>query len=273
MANTSLISTVYSARLLEQFKTNLVFGNLINSSWAGDAVNNKTVKINSVLIPSSSTYTPESDITIGTLMAASQDLTIDQYEYFAVDVDTVIAGQSVVNNALLTEVIDKGSFILAKGVDSYIANTMFSGVAPTNLIPSASITASSDAYDYVVKLGQKLDEADVPEMGRFVVVSSAFKGLLQKDNRVTLATNALVSGQVPMVNGMKVFWSNNLPKTGNYTNIIAGVNEATAFAYGLKDLKVFEPEKRFSQAVKALLVYGAKVVNPNGIAVFPCIVN
>lgn len=273
MANTSLISTVYSQRLMQQFKTNLVFGNLVNTDWQGDAANAKTVKINNITIPTSQAYVPEEDISGSALGSTSLDLVIDQYQYFNVNIDRVIAGQSVLDSQLLTEVIDKGAFSLAKGIDTYLGAALFTGVSSSNLVASASVSESSAAYDYIVQLGQKLDEADVPEIGRYVVVSSAFKGLLQKDSRVTLSTNVLTSGQVPMINGMSVFMSNNLPKTGNYTNIIAGVNQACAFAYGVRELDIFTPEKRFGQSVKSLMVYGAKVLLPGGIAVFPVIVS
>lgn len=272
MANTSLISTVFSARLLDQFKTGLVFGNLVNGDFSGDAANNKIVKINSVTAPVVAKYTPESTISFSPVSASSQDLTIDQYDFFAQSIDKVIAGQTVVNASLLTSIIDLGAYSHAKAVDTYLASTLFGGVDSGNLIESASISASTDAYDYIVKLGQKLDEADVPEVGRFVVVSSAFKGLLQKDSRVTLATSVLTTGQVPMINGMSVYMSNNLPKTGNYTNIIASVQSACTFAPGLKDLSVLDLENTFGQGIKSLLVYGAKVVQPTGIAVFPVIV-
>jgi hypothetical protein len=49
--------------------------------------------------------------------------------------------------------------------------------------------------------------------------------------------------------------------------ILAGTNAAGAFAEQLVELEAYRLEKNFSDAVKGLHVYGAKVVQPSALAV------
>jgi hypothetical protein len=48
--------------------------------------------------------------------------------------------------------------------------------------------------------------------------------------------------------------------------IIAGHSIATTYVEQIVDLKTYQPEKRFGDAVKGLHVYGAKVVRPTALA-------
>ena len=58
-----------------------------------------------------------------------------------------------------------------------------------------------------------------------------------------------------------------MPNTaGAQYRIIAGHAMATAYVEQVLDLKTYQPEKRFGDAVKGLHVYGAKVVRPTALA-------
>ena len=67
-------------------------------------------------------------------------------------------------------------------------------------------------------------------------------------------------GEVGVAAGFKIWLSNNVPNTGGAKyKIIAGTNEAASFAEQILKTEAYRPEKRFSDAVKGLHVYGAKV--------------
>jgi hypothetical protein len=61
--------------------------------------------------------------------------------------------------------------------------------------------------------------------------------------------------------------SNNVPNTtGTKYKIIAGHPIATSYAEQIVDVRTYQPEKRFGDAVKGLHVYGAKVLRPQNLA-------
>jgi hypothetical protein len=123
-----------------------------------------------------------------------------------------------------------------------------------------------------------LDEADVPEQGRFVIVPPWYEGLMLKDDRFiktgsSAAENRLANGIIGYAAGFIVLKSNNVPKVAagqgvveNY-KIIAGHNIAWSFAEQVNQVEAYRPEKRFADAVKGLHLYGCKVVRPEALAV------
>jgi hypothetical protein len=77
----------------------------------------------------------------------------------------------------------------------------------------------------------------------------------------------LANGEVGDAAGFTILKSNNVPNTsGTKYKIIAGHSVATTYAEQIVDLHTYKPEKRFGDAVKGLHVYGAKVVQPNALA-------
>jgi hypothetical protein len=78
----------------------------------------------------------------------------------------------------------------------------------------------------------------------------------------------LRTGQVGEAAGFTIFKSNNVPNTtATKYRIVAGHPSAWSFASQITSVEAYRPEKRFANAIKGLLVFGAKVVKPAGLAV------
>lgn len=68
--------------------------------------------------------------------------------------------------------------------------------------------------------------------------------------------------------GFRVLVSNNAPNTtGDDYRVLAGHRMAISFAEQINKTKAYEPESSFSDAVKGLHLYGAKLVRPTAIAI------
>ena len=128
------------------------------------------------------------------------------------------------------------------------------------------------AYDLLVDLGVKLTEANVPTVGRWVVIPAWYRGLLLKDDRfVGNGTDynkaILEGGEVGKGAGFTIYVSNNVPNIAKTKyKLIAGTDEAGSYAEQILQTEAYRPEKRFSDAVKGLHVYGAKVFQSKCIA-------
>ncbi|ASR48978.1 P22 coat protein - protein 5 domain protein [Paenibacillus kribbensis] len=264
------IPTIWSARLNESLKKNLVYGNVVNTDYEGEIQGQgSTVKINSVGAVTIGNYDKAAGIgNPQELNATQKTLVIDQAKYFNFQVDDVDAAQANVN--LLDGGIVEASYGLANVVDQYLAgfytevkaeNTMGNDATP--IIPTKDI-----AYDLLIDLGVLLDENNVPESERFVVVPAWYYGLLLKDARFTKDPNIIRTGYVGDIDGMTVYKSNNVPNTaGAKYKIIAGHKSASSFAGQVDSVEAFRPEKQFSDAVKGLQVFGAKCIKPEALAV------
>lgn len=161
-------------------------------------------------------------------------------------------------------------------IDQYLADMLLKGVAAANVLytDSTAVTpTAANAYDYLVDLGVRLSECNVPVYDRWVVVPPWYHGLLLKDERFvgngTGYNQAILQGGlVGEAAGFQIHLSNNVPNTsGAKYKIIAGTAAAGAYAEQLVELEAYRLEKNFSDAVKGLHVYGAKVLHSTGLAV------
>jgi hypothetical protein len=270
MAVTNFIPQIWSARLNENLKKVLVYGTVVNTDYEGDIRQaGDTVKINSVGAVSIGTYDGATGISAPEELNSSQVLLmIDQAKYFNFKVDDVDKAQANVN--LLDIGMREAAYGLKDVMDTYIAS-LYTGVAAGNTIGDDTtpiVPTSTNAYDYLVDLGVILDENNVPEIDRFVIVPAWFHGLLLKDARFTKDPQIMATGYIGEVDGMKVFKSNNVPNTaGTKYKIIAGYKGAIAFAQQINNVEAYRPENFFADAVKGLALYGAKLIKPQAIAV------
>ncbi|MHB0860448.1 phage major capsid protein [Paenibacillus sp. SEL3] len=264
------IPTIWSARLNESLKKNLVYGNVVNTDYEGEIKGQgSTVKINSIGAVTIGNYDKVAGIgNPQELDATQKTLVIDQAKFFNFQVDDVDAAQANVN--LLDGGIVEASYGLANVVDQYLAG-FYTEVKVENMIgnDAAPVIPTKDtAYDLLIDLGVILDENNVPESERFVVVPAWYYGLLLKDARFTKDPNIIRTGYVGDIDSMTVYKSNNVPNTaGAKYKIIAGHKSAISFAGQVDSVEAFRPEKQFSDAVKGLQVFGAKCIKPEALAI------
>jgi hypothetical protein len=66
--------------------------------------------------------------------------------------------------------------------------------------------------------------------------------------------------------GIDMYMSNNVVNTSSAKyKILAGNREAISFAQQILSVEAYRPEASFSDAVKGLMVYGAKVVKASNL--------
>jgi hypothetical protein len=271
----NFIPTVWSAQLLNSLKKSLVYGqpSIVNRNYEGDiSAYGDTVKINSIGTVSVGDYTKNSNMSSPeTLTDVTRTLTITESKYFNFQIDDIDKAQQ--NPKVMQQAMVEAAYALRNTADQFIAskyvdisNTIGSTASPD------TFTAVSDAYDALIDLGVKLDEKNVPEEGRFVVVPAWYIGLLLKDDRFVgsgseASSIRLLNGMVGEAGGLMVLKSNNVPivNAADY-KIIAGYQGAWTYAEQIMDVEAYRPELRFADAVKGLHLYGAKVTRPDGLA-------
>lgn len=271
MAVTNFVPDIWSARVLMNLSRISVGAGICNRDYEGDIQKSgDSVQITSFTDPAISDYTAHSDLTIEAVTDANRALLINQAKSFAFEVDDVEKAQSVDGGKVLNTQIMRASYGLANVLDTTVLSAIGTGAsasAPDHQIAEATISTASDAYNALVDWSVLLDEADVPEMDRWSVVSPAFYGLILKDARFVGAGDAAgattrANGRVGQAAGFEIFKSNNLPDgpgAGAGTSMLAGSRSATTLAEQVASVESFRMEKRFNDAVKGLHLYGVKV--------------
>jgi hypothetical protein len=277
MSLQNFIPTIWSARILSALEKSHVFGqtNVVNREYEGEIrERGDSVKINSVGDITIKDHERNTDIEgAEELNDGSQMLVIDQGKYFNFGIDDVDKAQTNAN--VMGEAMKRAGYGLRDKSDQFVASSHVL-VPASNLIGTDAapiVPTKETAYEYLVDLNTKLDEANVPTEERFCVVPPWFEGLLLKDGRFVAAGTSktdetLRNGMIGRAAGFDILKSNNTPNTaGTLYKIIAGHSIAYSYAEQIVKVEGYRPEKRFSDAIKGLHCYGGRLVRPYAWAV------
>ena len=279
MAIANFKPKVWAPQLLIALEKALVYAGpgCVNRDYEGEIADfGDTVHVVGLTPPTISTYTPHTDITVEDVDDVDATLVVNVSDYFAFEVDDIEQRQARSGGAVLSEQARKAAYLLRDKTDQYVAGLMGTAVPGGNQLTGATIASADQAYNLLVDLQTKLDDASVPEEGRFVVVTPTFRGWLRKDTRFIAsgddtAAGVRVNGIIGEAAGLSVRVSNNAPAGasvgGNASKrLIAGSSIATSFAEQIAKVESARMEKRFADMVKGLHLYGGKVFRPEALA-------
>lgn len=272
--------TIWSKSILRSLEKITSLRNHCNFQYEKDSKNAKEVKILSVNRPTIRTYTPGTALVRESAADSSQLLRLDQYRYFNFEVEDIVKAQSV--PGLMEALTDEAGKGLALEGDKYVAAVVKDGVENGVVIDEVKQTKAEIAASEVITLTTANAMASVEEgfatlYGNDCKVSDTFylevapKVFTTYRQQLTeLSTNnpeILKKGAVGKINNAFVCIENCLPEAeGAYYNILR-TDKAIAFAEQIDKVEKYRPEDAFTDAVKGLYVFGAKIVRPNEIYV------
>lgn len=268
---------IWSAKLLVALRKNLVYAGpgMVNRDYEGEITEaGDTVRITSISRPTIGTYVPNSTvITPEELTDAQRTLVVDQAKYWAFKVDDVDKRQAV--GDVMPQAMSEAAYGLRDIVDQYVAN-LYTQAQSANQLGTIAVPVANPEYFYskiVVPLGVALDDANVPDEGRWMVIPPWLYGRALLDPNFINAEKsgdggaALRNGFVGRAGNFDIVKSNNCPNpTGDDFVVIAGNSTAISFAEQINKTEAYRPESSFSDAVKGLALYGAKVIRPEALA-------
>ena len=279
MSIKNFIPTIWSTKILQHMRDNLVYGGLVNRDYEGEITRRgSSVEVS---MPGEVTIKDMPSRTYGDTKAIREidapegmevqkvTLLIDQEKYFNFGVDDVDKVQ--MNLDLMNSYTESASYGFQSTIEKYVAGIMAKEaklVLGTDDQPIA--LTSENIYKQLIKMKVGLDKANVPPVGRFVVLPPEAEGLLLEDNKfvyvgTSSSEDSLKNGKVFRACGFDIAISNNVPVNDNKYKIIASYKGSTTFAQQLLETKAYSPEKGFGDALKGLVVFGAKVVRPGKI--------
>lgn len=268
----AVIPQVWSARLLKNLNDEHVYADLLTREYEGEIKQSgDSVRIHTVGRVTINSYTKNTTtLTRERLDVAAQVLIVDQAHYFDFEIDDIDAAQQ--NPKLMSSFMEEAVWGFNDVIDDDIAAILAAGVATVNQLtaaPSVGTGASDqDFYEILVDLGVQLTVQNVPKQGRWVVVPPWAEGMLQKDARfVSFGTGenlaVLKNGKIGRAAGFDIRVSNNVPLSSTTYTVIAGTKSAAAYVEQIRNMEPFRPDDSFGDAMKGLLLYGRKVIDPS----------
>lgn len=266
---TNFQQTIWSASILRSLDKITSLRNHCNFQYEKDSKNAKEVKILSVNRPTIRTYVPGTAIEREGAADSSQLLQINQYRYFNFEVEDIVKAQSV--PGLMEALTDEAGKGLALEGDKYVATIVKEAVDGGEVDASEVITLStSNAMASVEDGFATLYGKDCKVSDTFYLEVAPKVFTTYRQQLTELSTNnpeILKKGAVGKINNAYVCIENCLPEAADaYYNILR-TDKAIAFAEQIEKVEHYRPEDAFTDAVKGLYVFGAKIIRPDEIYV------
>lgn len=255
MAVTHFQQTVWSKNIQDSLELQCKLVPNCLTEYEGDCDHAKTVKILGVGEPTIGTYT-SAGITVEDMTDTSQDLIIDQANYFAFYVDDIDQAQSVAG--LAEEYQRKAVHGLAVKRDNYIAN-LIKGATNATTASGKTADALKTAIDEAIVA---MRERNFDEEGVIELTPAAYN--LFKNYLITASTSNpeyIKRGVVGAYDDFEVVMTNGLAKDSEYAYCDIRGKKAIAFAGQINKVEAMRVEKYFKDMVRGLDTFGAKVID------------
>lgn len=273
---------IFSGKLVEKFYKTTVFGEIASTDYEGEIAGfGAQVKIRTVPDVTVSDYVIGEGLTPEFPQSNSVTLVIDQAKSFNVGLNLVDSRQSDINMADVFA--NEGSIKLRISADAEVLETIPADVSTDNrgntagrdsdsidLGTSSTAVAISktNVVDFIVDLGTVMDEQDVSDEGRWLVVPPWFVGMIKKsDLRIaSLAgdgTSILRNGKVGEIDRFTIYQSRNLlsqTSPGPAAYIMFGHSAGLTFAAQIVEMQMIDNPNDFGYLIRGLMVFGFEVI-------------
>jgi hypothetical protein len=281
----NFIPELWSGKLQVKFYKSTVLGEITNNDWEGE-IKGQGDKVHIRTVPTISVrdYTKGMNLTNEVPVSTPLELTIDYGKYFSVVVDDIDAHQADVK--LMDMFTNDASQQMKIAIDALVLNGIKAAAATANKGATAGAISGnlnlgtdaspvgfskSTALDTILNMGLALDEQNVPEEGRWIVLP-AWAGAIIKGSELRQAyltgddTSPLRNGKIGMIDRFTVYLSNNLPKTGDGDSyIMAGTRDAVSFASQITNVETLRAQSTFGNIMRGLNVFGYQVTKPEAL--------
>jgi hypothetical protein len=268
MAVTNFIPTVWSAAILENFKTAQAIIPTLNRQYEGEIASGNTVKITGITTPSIQDYATSRSLTIDALSDSTQSLLINQEKAISFKVDDIDRVQAAGSFEPVTA--DAGR-ALAEDSESYVIAQMKANGTSAG---TSAITTPAHAFAAVVSLRTALGKAKIPASDRYLAVSPEFAALLLAEgSKLTSANTAgdageLRNGVLGNLLGFTVIEHPLLTHTSNRPAAIGYHGPSVGYVGQIAKTEGGRMELAFADYIRSLNVYGAKVLRATGVQTF-----
>ena len=310
----TFIPTLWSGKLLAKFYQNTMLSEIMNTDYEGELKNKgDTIRIRTAPSITINDYTGAgSTLATEVPVPIFQDMQVNKAKYFSVQTNDVLAQQADMD--LMNMFTEDAAKQLKIAIEDEVFFNTFVTNGPaaanagatagaisanynlgTDLAPVAvSGAASAGLLNTILAMSAALDEQNVPEDGRFLVISPFDRQILMQTNIAQAyftgdSSSIIRTGKIGMLDRFTVYVSNLLPKgaaakalvpglsatSGGATltdalarrTMVAGTKHACSFAMTISKTEPLRNQTDFGDIVRGLAVYGRKVVKNEALIV------
>lgn len=298
LSSTFFIPEIWSGKLIEKFYASTVLAAISNTDYEGEIRSHgDKVHIRTKPTITIKDYKADGSLELERPTGNEVQLLIDKGKYFNLILDDVMAIQSdldvmsmwsddageqlkiVVDKDVLLNIIGQADASNRGTTAGKITSAINLGVTgtPLALVNDAPTTGQVTILDAILRLGEALDEQNIPETGRWVVLPTWAATLIKRSElrQAYLSgdgVSILRNGRLGMVDRFTLYTSNLLPfgtpaglAAGEFV-IYGGHSHALTFASQITKVETLRSEMTFGQIMRGLQVYGYKVLDGTALA-------
>lgn len=288
------IPEIWSGKLIEKFYAATVLAAISNTDYEGEIKNHgDTVHIRTKPTITIKDYRADGLLELERPKGNMIDLLVDKGKYFNTILDDVMEVQSDLNNMsmwsddaseqmkividteVLTGLLGQAAAQNRGATAGKVSGDINLGVTATGPLAVVSDNAQVgevDVIDVILRLGQTLDEQNIPEQGRWIIIPTWFSTMIKKSELRQAylsgdAVSMLRNGRIGMVDRFTVYVSNLLPQgvaaglAAGECAIYAGHAHGLTFASQINNVESMRSEQTFGTILRGLQVYGWKVID------------
>jgi hypothetical protein len=305
----AFIPTLWSGKLLAKFYQNTILSEVCNTDYEGELKNQgDTIRIRLAPSISISDYTVGQSLSYEVPVPIYQDMQVNKGKYFGVQVNDVLAYQSDMN--LMNMFTEDAAKQLKIAIENEVFFNNFVTEGPVAANEGATAGAISASYNLgtdttpidqatpanilnaILRMASVLDEQNVPEDGRFLIMTPYDRHLLMQSNIAQAyftgdQSSTIRTGKIGMLDRFSVYVSNLLPRgeagkalvpglsaTSSGATLssakvrrimVAGTKAASSFAMTVSKTEPLRNQTDFGDIVRGLAVYGRKIVKPQAL--------
>ena len=304
------IPTLWSQKLNAKFYANTMMTEIANTDWEGEIANQgDTIRIRTAPSITINDYTGAGmTLTDEVPTPISVDMQIDQGKYFSVQVNDVLAYQAdmdlmnmftedaakqlkitIENETFFQYFVTEGANATNKGATAGAKSAGYNLGTDTAPVDQAT---PANILNTILKMSAALDEANVPEDGRWLIITPFDRQLLMQTDIAQAyftgdQSSTIRTGKIGQLDRFTVYVSNLLPKGGagkamvnglaatssgaTLSNakarrmMVAGTKHACSFASQINKTEQLRNQTDFGDKVRGLAVYGRKVLKDDAL--------
>jgi hypothetical protein len=287
----NFIPEIWSGKLIENFYDATVLSAISNTDYEGEIRRmGDTVNIRTQPNITIREYVKGQNLVVENPDSPKLQLLIDKGEYFSCIEDDIDRVQSDIK--LMDMWSKDASEQMKVKIDQRVLTDMLPDIAAANKgltagqqsaafnlgTSAAPLTVTKDGaaattpvVDLIVDMGTVLDEANVPESDRYLVIPARMAGLIKKSELKDASltgdsTSPVRNGRLGMIDRFTLYVSHNLSVSSGKTSIIAGHKMGFTFASQMTEMETIRAQSTFGNIVRGLQVYGYKVTKPEALA-------
>ena len=281
------IPVLYAMSMLAAFYATTVFGDICNTDYEGQ-IKNQGDEVIVRLVPEIEIhdYVRGQKLIYDTPEASTRSLLIDKGKSFQHSINDVDELQADVKYREAWSA--DGAMRLKGSTDTTILSDVYSDAHASNAGATAGaisagfnlgvagtplVVTKSNILDVIVDCGTVLDEQNVPEDNRFLILPAKYCGSIKKSDLANASisgdgTSIRRNGRLGEIDRFTLYSSNNISTVTDTTrcsHAIFGHKSAITFAAQMNKSETLKNPDDFGDLFRALMIYGYKVMRPEAL--------